>query len=130
MGVLEVSLETLASLEMPVSLETVASLEMPVSLETLVSLGDAGELGDGGEPGDAGELGDAGESGDPGEPGYDGYAPINGDMPASEGGGVAYTVVVITDVTKKNNSSKMSAFPIMANFCLYIYFSSLSYNLE
>jgi hypothetical protein len=53
-------------------------------------------------------------------------------MPASGGRGaiVAYTVVVITDVTKKNNSNKISAFPIMANFCLSIYFSSLSYNLE
>ncbi len=81
--------------------------------------GDAGVPGDDGVPGDAGVPGDDGVPGDAGVPGDDGYAPI-----------VAYTVVVITDVTKKNSSSKISAFPILANFCLYIYFSSLSYNLE
>ena len=93
--------------------------------------GDAGDHGDAGEIGDAGDPGDPGEFGDTGDPGY-GYAPIAGDMPASGDGGVivAYTVVVITDVTKKNNSNKISIFPILANFCLSIYFSSRLYNLE
>jgi Collagen triple helix repeat (20 copies) len=81
--------------------------------------GDVGVPGDAGVPGDVGVPGDAGVPGDVGVPRDDGYAPR-----------VAYTVVVITDVTKKNSSNKISAFPILANFCLYIYFSSLLYNLE
>jgi hypothetical protein len=52
--------------------------------------------------------------GDAGVPGDDGYAPI-----------VAYTVVVITDGTKKNSSNKISAFPTLANSCLYLFFLSI-----
>jgi Flp pilus assembly protein protease CpaA len=53
-------------------------------------------------------------------------------MPASEEGDiiVAYTVVAITDVTKKKTSNKISVFPIMANFCLSIYFPSQLYSLK
>ena len=85
--------------------------------------------GVGGDPGDAGELAPGGvpaaggDPGDAGEPGY-GYVLIIGDRPVSCSTGVivAYTVVVITDVTKMNNNNKISIFPILVNFCLSIYF--------